>query len=930
MLAKQLNHLEVYIWDWQKNSTSLTIPDENLQSVSVSPDEKTLVIGERNAAVKVFSLNTGTKTLSILSHKANIISLDFSGDGKCLVSRSASLRFWDFLAGSPRTVPGEVYEPGSQATVSYTLDKLFVNDAQSGKPLLSESRIKLTNVGDISKDRTLLLLNKDYSSQFWGPSTIEVQDIKTQKTLGSVHTSEQNKRITVACFSPDGKLIATSESFGNVRDKDVPILIWDASALRQIVTLRGHVGMVTKVVFSQDGKRMLSASTDGSLRIWDCLTWKQINMLSHFSDYDFDLSGDGNLIAMQRDPDSVSVLDSTSGNVLHTFRGDIHAPIKFSPDGKKLFVGSADGIKVFDIVAERHLCTLIPLDENDWAVVDPVGRFDCSSGSTKLLSFRVGAELIDLAQLKQRFYEPGLLSKLLGSNKEPLRPVSSLRDIKLYPDVTAEVNPSKNSLMVHLKNQGGGIGKLEVRVNGKELAADATPRELNRKANETTVQIDLSKVRLSQLGKNSVTLVSHNAEGDLSSRDIVVDLPEKLSAPPHPSAASSHNINFYGIVGGISRYADGNLNLRYAAKDADDFATALNLGAKKLFGVDKVHIRLLNATDLASPDAPTKENFRKAFELLVKSKPEDIVVVYLAGHGTTLGNSESKYFYLTADSRSADIGDSALLEQTALSSGQLAEWVKNVPALKQVLILDTCHGGAAAADLIAHRDIPSDQIRAIDRLKDRVGFHILMGCAANSVSYEASRYGQGLLTYSLLQGMKGAALRDNEFVDVETLFQHAADAVPRLAGEVGGIQRPIIAAPEATSFDVGQVGPTERGAIPLANTYPLVLKPKLVRTDDYTDSPLELSLQLRKCLEANSENFSRDDAKKFVFVDADDFSDAVKPTGGYTVDGKDVTVHLALVQKGQRRLLSPISGSTDNVDKLVQDMANAIEHECTK
>ena len=46
-----------------------------------------------------------------------------------------------------------------------------------------------------------------------------------------------------------------------------------------------------------------------------------------------------------------------------------------------------------------------------------------------------------------------------------------------------------------------------------------------------------------------------------------------------------------------------------------------------------------------------------------------------------------------------------------------------------------------------------------------------MGSAADAVSYEASRYGQGLLTYSLLQGMKGAALKEDQYVDVSKLFE---------------------------------------------------------------------------------------------------------------------------------------------------------------
>jgi hypothetical protein len=54
---------------------------------------------------------------------------------------------------------------------------------------------------------------------------------------------------------------------------------------------------------------------------------------------------------------------------------------------------------------------------------------------------------------------------------------------------------------------------------------------------------------------------------------------------------------------------------------------------------------------------------------------------------------------------------------------------------------------------VEKRDVPPDQRRAVEFLKDTTGTLILMGSAADRVSYEASKYGQGLLTYALLDGM---------------------------------------------------------------------------------------------------------------------------------------------------------------------------------
>jgi uncharacterized caspase-like protein len=160
-------------------------------------------------------------------------------------------------------------------------------------------------------------------------------------------------------------------------------------------------------------------------------------------------------------------------------------------------------------------------------------------------------------------------------------------------------------------------------------------------------------------------------------------------------------------------------------------------------------------------------------------------VVYFAGHGVTLQQGSDTSLYLTQEARNADsaaLADPGVRAQTTGSSEELLEWIKLVPGLKQVMMLDTCAAAAEAGKLVEQRAVSGDQIRALDRLKDRTGFHVLMGSAADAVSYEASQNGQGVLTYALLQRMQGPARREDEYVDVQKLFQYAAD-------EVGGRQK---------------------------------------------------------------------------------------------------------------------------------------------
>jgi hypothetical protein len=289
------------------------------------------------------------------------------------------------------------------------------------------------------------------------------------------------------------------------------------------------------------------------------------------------------------------------------------------------------------------------------------------------------------------------------------------------------------------------------------------------------------------------------------------------------------------------------------------------------------------------------------------------------------------YYYLTQEARTTELTDPAIRAQAAISSEELVEWIKQSPSLKQVMVLDTCAAGSAARNLVENRAVSSDQIRAIDRLKDRTGFHVLMGSAADAVSYEATRYQQGLLTYALLQGMRGAALREGEYVDVSTLFQYAADEVPKLAGHIGGIQRPQIAAPRGTSFDIGQLNPQDRQNIPLAQSKPMLLRPILQNAEELFDN-LELTAKVRQRLREVSFASLRGETQRLsaVFVDADQLTGAFRASGHYRIAGDTVEVDLVLVKDGQKLKRLQLQGSVDDlksfaariVDEIVRTTGN--------
>ncbi|MFN3653476.1 MAG: WD40 repeat domain-containing protein [Armatimonadota bacterium] len=72
--------------------------------------------------------------------------------------------------------------------------------------------------------------------------------------------------VSYTAFSPDGSRVAVGGSY------DPRIVIWDLAARRERLTLEGHSGAIRGVSFAPDGDTLVSAATDGTVRLWDSQT----------------------------------------------------------------------------------------------------------------------------------------------------------------------------------------------------------------------------------------------------------------------------------------------------------------------------------------------------------------------------------------------------------------------------------------------------------------------------------------------------------------------------------------------------------------------------------------------------------------------------------------------------------------------------------
>ena len=299
------------------------------------------------------------------------------------------------------------------------------------------------------------------------------------------------------------------------------------------------------------------------------------------------------------------------------------------------------------------------------------------------------------------------------------------------------------------------------------------------------------------------------------------------------------------------------------------------------------------------------------------------MVIYLSGHGENFGTESTNFYYLTEDASSFEL--SSIEKEVAISTNEFAEWLKAIPAGKQVLILDACASGKLAEDMLVamKAGIPSDQIRALDRLNSRTGTFILSGAAANQSAYETSIYGQGLLTYSLLYGMKsGTALKDNQFVDVDKLFQYSADKVKELAAGIGGIQDPVISKPNGgASFDIGKIDETVASKIILALPKPIFTNSKFSNRDTDDDN-----LGLEKVIDDLLNEFaSKGKESQLVFTEKSQLPESYKIVGSYQIANDKITITVR-VKKGTVEIQKfEIANFDNDRDKLAKAILDRVE-----
>jgi WD40 repeat protein len=160
-----------------------------------------------------------------------------------------------------------------------------------------------------------------------------------------------------ASFSPDGKEVLTASDDGTAR-------IWDATTGRVLSVIDARGGAVLAARFTVDGKHVVTGTEDGGVRLWSA-SGKPLGKPLRFDTTFFgpELSADGTLVATSGRDGNVRVWSAPAGRLLSVLPSKAReSPLTsaaFAGDGKRVLTANADGTaRIWDVRTRRLLRVL--------------------------------------------------------------------------------------------------------------------------------------------------------------------------------------------------------------------------------------------------------------------------------------------------------------------------------------------------------------------------------------------------------------------------------------------------------------------------------------------------------------------------------------------------------------------------------------------
>jgi hypothetical protein len=371
----------------------------------------------------------------------------------------------------------------------------------------------------------------------------------------------------------------------------------------------------------------------------------------------------------------------------------------------------------------------------EWLTITPEGFFVASAKGAELLHVVSGFTTIGIDQVYQSLYRPDLVQqKLAGDPDGKVKEAAAKLDLDkvigsgaapkvsiVSPEDRSPADGDEVAVEAVLADQGGGVGKIEWRVNGTTLGVDerglsrvdaeAAPPAPAANGPTTTITRTLSL----EPGENRIELIAYNKTNLIASK------PARITMNWDGDTGATLP-KLYVLAVGVNDHWDSRLKLTYAVPDADALAEAFRQsGAGTLYS--SVEVRKIEDGDV------TTANLDKVFgELAGEVHARDAFVFFLAGHGKTI---DGRYYYVPQDFRYE--GEQSIVDK-GIDQARLQAWFAQIPARRSVLLFDTCESGTLTGEKTAQRGL--ERVAALDRMTQAMGRTVLSASTDDAPALE--------------------------------------------------------------------------------------------------------------------------------------------------------------------------------------------------